>query len=200
MCGRYYLADFTEDEVKEYFSILEELDKKIKNPSYKGKVKMHGEIFPSDIVPVIAKSHKNELKAFGMEWGYTLYNGDRLINARSETATEKKTWAIGMNKHRCLIPASYYYEWEKQSSGKVKHAIHPKGAEVMYMAGVYRTEVDKHVFSILTREAAPDIEFLHDRMPVILPKEIHEDWLNIDNNSHEVIKDALQYMEHRVAQ
>ncbi len=65
---------------------------------------------------------------------------------------------------RCLIPASGYYEWEKRGKEKIKYAIRPEGARLLYMAGIYRIEKGAPVFTILTREVALGIAFIHDRM------------------------------------
>lgn len=198
MCGRYYLAGFNGAEVKEYYKVLEELDRKIKTPGYNLNVTMTGEIYPSFIVPVIANSKENQIKGFAMEWGYTMNNGNRLINARSETASENPTFTKNMIENRCLIPASYYFEWEEQNSDKVKHALQPIGKTAFFMAGLYRMEEEKQtpVFTILTRAAAPNIKFIHERMPVILPAGARADWLNLDYNADEIIMVAALNMAH----
>ena len=202
MCGRYFIEDFTEEEVQEYYDILDEIDRSIK-ANKESKVKTRGEIFPSDIVPVIANNKERIVRAFPMQWGYKPFQegGQLLINARSETASEKATFKRSMLERRCLIPASYYFEWEKQAGGKVKHAIQPIDKQFFFMAGLYRLESEKDipVFTILTRDAAPDIKFIHHRMPVILPKGARNDWLNLDYSADEVIQTALQDMEHKLA-
>ena len=106
-----------------------------------------------------------------------------------------------MSERRCLIPASYYFEWEGQNGSKIKHVIQPIDKQAFFMAGLYRLEKEKQVpvFTILTRDAAPDIKFIHHRMPVILPAGAREDWLNLDNSAEEVIRAALLDMEHRIA-
>jgi len=203
MCGRYYLADFDEEEVKEYYKILEELDRKIATPDYDIKVKTRGEIFPTDIVPVIANNKEKVIKAFPMYWGYRPFQegGRPLINARSESASEKPTFRKSMMERRCLIPASYYFEWEGPKGSKTKHAIQPIDKDGFFMAGLYRLEKEKQVpvFTILTRDAAPDIKFIHHRMPVILPAGAREDWLNLDYNANEIIQAAMLDMKHRIA-
>lgn len=202
MCGRYFISDFTKEEVEEYYDILNEIERSYKTDN-SGKAKMRGEIFPSDIVLVIANNKEKQVKAFLMQWGYKPFQegGRLLINARSETASEKFTFKKSMNERRCLIPASWYFEWEGQKGSKIKHAIQPLDKAGFYMAGLYRLEKEKQtpVFTILTRDAAPDIKFIHHRMPVILPKGARNDWLNLDNNADEVIQAALLDMEHWTA-
>ena len=74
---------------------------------------------------------------FAMQWGYTMLDRKRIINARSETASEKPMFKDGMLQRRCLIPASHYFEWEKREAKKIKYAIRPEGAKLLYMAGIY---------------------------------------------------------------
>jgi len=202
MCGRYFISDFTKEELEEYYDILNEIDRTIKADK-SSTAKTRGEIFPSDIVPVIANNKEKQVRAFLMQWGYKPFQegGRRLINARSETASEKSTFKKSMAERRCLIPASWYFEWEVQPGSKIKHAIQPLGKAGFYMAGLYRIESKKNipVFTILTRDAAPDIKFIHQRMPVILPKGARNDWLNLNNNADEVIQAAMLDMEHRTA-
>lgn len=206
MCGRYYLADFTEEQVQEYYKILRDIDKKYNTPDSEIKLKMQGEIFPSDIVPVIANSDltkESKIIAYPMQWGYKPFQegGSLLINARSETASQKPTFNKSMKYRRCLIPAKHYFEWEGQKGNKIKYLINPTEQQAFFMAGLYRYEVEKQVpvFTILTRAASPDIKFIHDRMPVILPEGARNDWLNLDYNADEVIRAALLNMEHRIA-
>ena len=92
-----------------------------------------------------------------------------------------------MRHRRCLVPAAHYFEWEKRGKDRIKYAIRPGGAAVMYMAGIYRLENGAPVFTILTREPAAAISFIHDRMPVILPKEAAGDWLNIRYDAGDVL-------------
>jgi putative SOS response-associated peptidase YedK len=114
-----------------------------------------------------------------MKWGFIGYNGRPIINARSETALEKPMFRQSMIERRCLIPASGYYEWQKSGAKKTKCRFHlPDGP--IYYAGCYRQEKNSQLgnFVILTRQAVRGIELIHGRMPVIIPKQHMETWLN----------------------
>lgn len=65
------------------------------------------------------------------------------------------------------------------------------------MAGMYRIEGNKAVFTILTREPADSIAFIHDRMPVILPNEMKTDWLNLRYDAMDVMRAAVTEVVHR---
>ncbi len=102
----------------------------------------------------------------------------------------------GMAQRRCLIPASHYFEWEKRGREKIKYAIRPTESGTLYMAGIYRVVAGEPEFSILTRDPAQSIAFIHNRMPVILPLEAHADWLNIRYNGEDVLRAAVTHVSY----
>lgn len=190
MCGRYYIE--SEDSTSELLAIIYVANRRSKV----GPVKT-GEIFPTDVVPVIANNRSQRQSAFAMRWGYSMGDDRRpIINARSETAASKPMFKDGMAQRRCLVPASHYFEWGEQNGKKVKYAIRQTGSDMIYMAGLYRIEHGTDpVFTILTRSPAENIALIHDRMPVILPAEALNDWLNIRLDANEVIRAAVQDVE-----
>ena len=194
MCGRYFIDA---DELPEEFgNLIEELNRK----NTPGELKTAGEIFPADVVPVLANSRRRDVQPFAMRWGYAFPGGRPVINARSETAANKPMFRNGMLQRRCLVPASNYFEWETRGGQKTKYAIRPAGAGMLYMAGVYHLEnhsgVTVPAFAILTRNAAPGIAFIHHRMPVILSQSHAADWLNVSCNAEEIVQAALLDMEY----
>ncbi len=182
MCGRYFVdrAESPEDLAR----IIDALNRK-------GQIVKTGEIFPSDPVPVIANSRAMQPAAFAMSWGYQIPGGSLIINARSETAAERPLFRDGMRHRRCLLPASRYFEWEKRPAGKIKYAIQPADPGLFYLAGLYRIEGEQARCTILTRSPAESISFIHDRMPVLLPPEAVQDWLNPGYDAMDVIKAAI---------
>lgn len=187
MCGRYYIDD--DDTAEELRAIIMEVQRKLDGQN-NGETVKTGEVFPTDVVPVIANNKHLVPTPFAMKWGYSLPDGKLIINARSETAAEKPLFRDGMLNRRCLIPATNYFEWEKRGKEKVKYAIRPSGRAMLYMAGIYRIEKGRAVFSILTREPAEQIAFIHDRMPVIMPDDAKADWLDPRNSAEELLRDA----------
>ena len=183
MCGRYYIAE--EDSAAELQDIIEQLNRR-------GKEVKTGEIYPTDTVPILASNKSLIITPFAMKWGYTLPDGRLLINARSETAGEKALFQDAMCQHRCLIPATNYFEWEKRGRGKIKYAIRQADAGLLYMAGLYRVENGRAVFTILTRKPAEQIRFIHDRMPVILTSNAKQDWLNLDCDAAQTLAQACE--------
>ena len=170
MCGRYYIEP-DEDDLR-FQAAMEQLNRK----ALMEGVKTAGEIFPTDTVPVIAPDRKREISAFAMTWGYNL-NGRRVINARSEGAAQSPLFRDGFLHRRCIVPASYYFEWRRDGKRSVKYAIRPEHGK-LYMAGVYRLEGIVPVFAILTRPASHSVMPVHDRMPVILTGGAADEWLD----------------------
>jgi putative SOS response-associated peptidase YedK len=82
---------------------------------------------------------------------------------------------------------------------RVKYAIGTEGSSMIYMAGIYRKEGNRAVCTILTRDPAAEISFIHNRMPVILPAEAVSDWLNIRYDATDVLRSAMLNMEYRPA-
>ena len=66
------------------------------------------------------------------------------------------------------------------------------------LAGIYRMEAGKPVFTILTREATEGIAFIHERMPVIVPNSAAADWLNPKYHGDDILKEAMTQMKYEV--
>ena len=177
MCGRFYIA--SEDDSEELRKIIDEVNRR-----HQERVKS-GEVFPTDIAAAITADISRPMK-----WGFPQYNGTGvIINARCETAHEKPMFARAVREGRCLIPASNYFEWQKTGKAKTKFSI-GLGRQPIYMAGIYRYVDDAAVFAILTRDPSPVIAHIHNRMPVILPKNVHDAWLG-GGNANQVYAAAI---------
>lgn len=160
-----------------------------------------GEVFPDSLVPVIASSKAGQKTVFPMIWGYHVEGIDRVIaNARAESAAEKPMFRDGWAMHRCIIPASWYYEWEHipTASGKTKagnkYAIMPSGSVLTCLCGLYRMESGFPHFVILTREPSTSIATIHDRMPMILSETDAGSWIDPKVNPHVLLEAVLTDM------
>ena len=169
-------------------------------------LKTEGEIRPTDMVPVIAPSKAGKETVFPMVWGFTNPRSNNpVVNTRVETAKYKDLFKDSWQQRRCIIPCSWYFEWEhlkNEFTGKTKtgdkYSIQPKECGITFLAGLYRMESSKGisypVFTVLTREPAREISFIHDRMPVILPQTLIGDWINPSNRADEIVSEALTEM------
>jgi putative SOS response-associated peptidase YedK len=109
--------------------------------------------------------------------------GNRLINARAETVQEKPSFRNAFRRHRCLIPANGFYEWQRQERGKQPYFVRMRDGRVFAFAGLWdRWESSDNVVietcTILTTAANTVLAPIHGRMPVILPQEEYARWLD----------------------
>ncbi len=170
MCGRFFLdADF-EDVLRHYFGETgAAIDLSCKS----------GDFYPSDSVPVIHRGMETERSIHLMKWGFQPeYMSKRIINARSETISQKPMFREAFIRRRCFIPASGYYEWHD----KVKHAIRVPDREIISFAGIYDRFTDKDnnliwAVSILTKASNESVRQIHDRMPVVLNEKDEKRWI-----------------------
>ena len=199
MCTRFYV----EPETEEIKAVIEEAKKSplIRKFLHAGNAfRTSGEIRPTDVVPVIAPGKDGTKAAFPMRWGFRIPGRPVLVNARTETAAEKPVFREAWEKHRCVIPASWYYEWEhfKSADGKTKtgdkYLIQPVGTSVTWLCGLYRFEEDIPVFTILTRAPSKELAAIHDRMPLIMPDTYVNHWINNAEKPEELLQYALTDM------
>ena len=192
MCGRYYIdADAENDMLTECIRQAQE------RASRMGiTILTHGESAPTCIAPVIAtSSSRREAGAFPMRWGFTHPKHNVLVfNTRSETAAEKPLFCNSIQDRRCVIPASRYFEWKKESGGKkTKYAFEQESGEPLYLAGLYlrSSQTSLPCFTILTRDATDSIKEIHGRMPVVLPVGAVGDWLSPETPYQELATNAV---------
>ncbi len=162
-----------------------------------------GEVRPTDVAPVIAPGKDGKRSVFPMKWGFTIQvegKSKPVVNARVETAASNGLFKEAWARHRCIIPASWYIEWEhyKDDKGRVvtgsRYTIQPEGDVIAWLCGLYRIEDGLPVFTILTREPAGKIAAIHDRMPMILPEDRIDEWICPDSNPEDFMSYSLTEM------
>ncbi len=114
-----------------------------------------------------------------------------LINARAETLTVKPSFRTASQKRRCLLPANGYYEW----TNKDPYFLSQPG-EVLPMAGIYEVHHLEDgtaiaTCAIVTRVATDALGHIHDRMPVIVPEDRWDDWLDPDLQNRDQVQILL---------
>ena len=195
MCCRYWA-----DESPELREIVEEMNGSplVSKWQKTTGITTYGEVRPTNVVPVIASKRSGERSVFPMKWGFT--GRTLLVNARTETASTKATFKNAWASHCCIVPASWYFEWEhiilndgRKKTGQ-KYLLQPKGSTMTWLCGLYRIEEGLPVFVVLTREPGEEIRFIHDRMPLILPKELINPWIHPDTRPEELLGEALTDM------
>lgn len=178
MCGRFTLT-VSPDELQTYFPdfhIPADLP-----PSYN--------IAPSQPIPVVPNTGSKEMTFY--KWGLVPswsedenFGGYNLINARGETVAEKPSFRTPFRRKRCLILSDGFFEWKKPSGGgrKTPYYIRMKDQRPFAFAGLWDRWQSPHGDALLsaciiTTEPNETVAHLHNRMPVILPREAYPDWL-----------------------
>jgi len=106
-----------------------------------------------------------------------------LINARGETAAEKPAFRAAMKRRRCLIPADGFYEWQAAGERKRPFYVHAKSGAPLAFAGLWETWTgpngeELETAAIVTTRANRTLSPIHERMPVIVPPEGFDLWLD----------------------
>jgi putative SOS response-associated peptidase YedK len=109
--------------------------------------------------------------------------GNKMINARSETVSEKPAFRSAFKKKRCLVIADGFYEWRTEGKRKFPMYIRLKSGEPFGFAGLYNVWTSPGgektcTCTIITTEANEAVKPIHDRMPVILPRDKEDIWVN----------------------
>lgn len=177
MCGRYVL--YTSDEIEEINAIIQEV-----NDKHHLQLKK-GDIYPTNTAPVYAPCpDHNGMSLELMKWGYEKHFKKKtlLINARSETVLEKTTFKNDFLERRCLIPAEGFYEWNAEK----EKFLFTGNSHLIYLGGFYHKDKDgQENFIIMTKSPVEPVADIHNRMPVIIPKENTNNWLyNTENAIH----------------
>jgi putative SOS response-associated peptidase YedK len=174
MCGRYSFA--LEDAlIKERFGV------RVRTAIYKARYNCA----PGQDLAVIAATDPGELSFFrwGLipSWAKDPSIGNKLINARAETITEKPSFRNAFKSRRCLVPAESFFEWRRDRY-KTPFCIRLKTRDPFSMAGIWdcwttpNGEIIRS-FSILTTAPNELMRGIHDRMPVILHPQDENLWL-----------------------
>lgn len=135
-------------------------------------------------------------------WAKDISIGSRLINARAETVASKPAFRRAFARHRCLLPADGFYEWEKsgdsKSSRKQPYYIRREDGGVLALAGLYELWRDKDrpdddpdswlwTATIITTRAEDEVGRIHDRMPMVIEPDRWADWLDPAGASAEAL-------------
>ncbi|WP_315771463.1 SOS response-associated peptidase [Rhodococcoides kroppenstedtii] len=196
MCGRY-ASTRSDDDLSSLFDAVVRLGDP-PEPSYN--------VAPTDPVRIVLdRDDDRQLRTvrWGLvpSWAKDKKIASRLINARSETVTEKPAFRKAAAKRRCLIPADGYYEWEKREGAKVPHFLHTDG--VLAMAGLYELWPDPSLddddpnkwfwsTTVLTTTATDTLGHIHDRSPVVVPGDLWSAWLDPGLTDLAGVADLLQ--------
>lgn len=196
MCGRYVVSQ-SPDELAEEFGV-DRID-------VRERLEPDWNVAPSkDVYAVVTRRRRSaegpqerQRRLVSLRWGLVPSwakdpaMGNRLINARVETASEKPAFRRAFATRRCLLPAEGFYEWRGEKKGKRQPFYIRPRAGVLAMAGLYeiwrdptRPVDDPHAFLwtmvVLTTDAVDQLGEIHDRMPLLVGPDQWQDWLDPD--------------------
>ena len=158
-------------------------------------------IAPTQTAPVILRENgRTELRP--MRWGLIPHwaddekIGSKLINARSETAAQKPAFREAWRQRRCLIPADGFYEWKREGKAKKPMLITANPGGLFAFAGLWETWKQPDgswllTCAIITTSANEFMTSIHDRMPVILPREFEASWLDPEEQDTAMLSELL---------
>jgi putative SOS response-associated peptidase YedK len=188
MCGRFTFQPT--EAFYDRFQITNRLD---------GLVARYN-IAPGQLVPVIIaqRSRQFVLMRWGLipHWAKDAKTAYKMINARVETLTQRPAFRDLLSHNRALIPASGFYEWKGDGRGKTPYYIYPQSHQFFAFAGLYdvwtRPNSEAlHTFTIITKDADNFMAQLHNRMPVILERDLEDAWLDKEIMSAKEVLDIL---------
>ena len=189
MCGRYSLAADL-DDIQQRFELFD--NELTYSPRYN--------IAPTQ--PVLAVTNDEGRQAAYLRWGLipswakSASVGNRLINARAETVTERPSFRTALARRRCLVIADGFYEWQRAGNARRPMRIAMKSGEPFAFAGLWDSWRDPagdmvRSCTIITTEPNELLRPVHNRMPVILPKELESLWLDDEVRDPFVLGDIL---------
>jgi putative SOS response-associated peptidase YedK len=153
------------------------------------------------IAAVLRKDDQNSLVNFhwGLipSWAKDPSIGNKMINARAETVSEKPSFREAFKKRRCLIVADGFYEWQKLDRKKKPYKLSLKSGQPFGFAGLYETWISPentpiNTCTIITTDSNELIKPIHDRMPVIMPRDTEALWIDPDNHNQKELLAILK--------
>jgi putative SOS response-associated peptidase YedK len=190
MCGRYTLSTPAGRLAEEF-----QLDNTVEiTPSYN--------VAPTQQVAAVLEDEggrRLEMLRWGLvpSWAEDPEIGARMINARSETAPEKPSFRSAFRRRRCLIAADGFYEWKRENGGKQPYYFRMQDGRPFAFAGLWESwekgDGILRTCTILTTRANPVLEDIHERMPVILPPDAYNAWLDPDADREELGELTIPY-------
>jgi putative SOS response-associated peptidase YedK len=198
MCGRF-MSSTPPRELAEHFGAALDDAAVDHAPSWN--------VAPTDAVLAVAENREGERRLGELRWGLVpswakdTSIASRMINLRAQTVSEKASFLKTLRTRRCILPADGFYEWKDMGKGRKKQPffIRAKGGGPLGLAGLWEVWKDRTVedaewlrtCTVITTEPNATLAPLHDRMPVVLPPEAWDTWLDRDVTDIDVLTKLL---------
>lgn len=187
MCGRFVGNFNTQELVDEIDDAVDAFGLTLRVPEFDGPLLQNFNVAPTHVVPIL-RVIDNEVIVDAMRWGLIPVwakdpnIGSKMINARSETITEKPSFKGLVTGHRCIIPMNGFYEWNRENpKSKIPYFVSRSDGRMMLGAGIWSDSplVDEsRTFSLITRDSVEDLSFVHDRSPVEFTAQDAVEWMS----------------------
>jgi putative SOS response-associated peptidase YedK len=196
MCGRFTLTR------KDFRALASELEATF-DESVRTLYRPRYNIAPTDQHWIVREKQEQRqlLPAhFGLvnSWAKDAKGAARQINARSETALSRPAFREAFEKRRCAVPADGFFEWTGAKEARRPIWFHAPDGGLILFAGLYESWRDPasqswlRTFTILTTDANETVAPVHDRMPVVLPRDRLDDWLHVPARNAEAHAEGLR--------
>ena len=201
MCGRFVSSTPVSKLVEQF--LVDEVKVDEHEPNWN--------VAPTTEILAVAASKEGARRLGTFKWGLVPSwakdpsIGNRMINLRAETVSEKPSFKRTLAKHRCVIPVDGFYEWKHMGKSRKKQPffIRSRDGTVLALAGLWEAwkEKDKagdedddwlRTCSIITTTPNKLLAPIHDRMPVVLPPDAWDTWLDRDNDDVDALAALLQ--------
>jgi putative SOS response-associated peptidase YedK len=176
MCGRYMIISSPE-AIRRLFGYPEQ-------PNFPPRYNV-APTQPVPIVRVVEGKRQFALARWGLipSWVKDPRTFSLVINARGESVLDKPAFKNAMKYRRCLFPADGFFEWERKGERKRPYFVRRKGGGPLAFAGLWESWMgpngeEQESAAIITTTASRSIAHIHDRMPIILPPEAFDFWLD----------------------
>jgi putative SOS response-associated peptidase YedK len=179
MCGRY-ASSRRPDDLVSWFEVEEPPEEELA-PSWN--------VAPTDPVYAVVQSKDAVRQLRVLRWGLVPSwskdpkGGARMINARMESVKDKPAFRKAYATRRCLVPADGYYEWKPEGTGKQPYYLVDREGHPLAMAGLYEHWKTPEggwlsTCTVITTSAPDDLGEIHDRTPLLVPRERWGTWLD----------------------
>ena len=182
MCGRYVAAT-PPDQLAELFGVTD---------VRAGDLGPRWNVAPTMDVYAVAEGSTGERRLGAFGWGLVPWfatdprGGAKMINARAETVAEKPAFRRALERRRCLLPADGFYEWLRTGKERLPQLFSAGDGSVLAFAGLWEVWHPKddpdaeplRTCTIITTSANATMRPIHDRMPVVLPPQAWDRWLD----------------------
>lgn len=191
MCGRYALTVDDGAVLRERFAVQR----------LPATLNASANIKPTQSAPVVLQgtdARELVLMRWGLipAWARARASSAPLFNARAESVADKPAFRAALRRRRCLVPATAFYEWRAEGRRKVPYAFVVGDDELFALAGLYevwRDDTGAAVWSYTIITTTPNalVAPVHDRMPVILPREHEALWLDPQVEDGALLRELL---------